>query len=310
MTDADVDGSHIRTLLLTFFFRQMRELIERGHVYIAQPPLYKLSKGKQHQYIKDDIALEQHLTQVALEDAALHVNPEAPGIAGESLETLVTEYRHVMKLIDRLSRVYPAVVLQELLTLDTLTTEDLKDKEKLEKWTEQLSADLNQDSKTGATRYEIELAENTERGLFIPQVTVVAHGMPTSYQLTYEFFNSEDYKAIVKLGERLHGLLEAGAYVRRGEKQYDVTRFEQALDWLMGEAKRGCSFQRYKGLGEMNPEQLWETTMDASQRRMLQVSIEDAIAADQIFTTLMGDEVEPRRDFIEVNAMKVSNLDV
>lgn len=309
MTDADVDGSHIRTLLLTFFFRQMPEIIERGYVYIAQPPLYKIKKGKQEQYLKDDNALENYLTQSALDEASLHVNPDAPGIAGAQLEELVTEYRNVFKRIDRLSRVYPAFVLEQLVYTKPLKPESYHDASAIEAWCLDLSAHLIANAHP-SERYEVSVLEDKERHLFMPQIIQVAHGIPTEYTFSREFAESEDYKAISRLGGTLQTLLEEGAFIKRGEKTLPVDTFAQALNWLMAESKKGHAISRYKGLGEMNPEQLWETTMDPNARRMLQVTIEDAIAADQIFTTLMGDQVEPRRDFIETNALNVANLDV
>uniref|UniRef100_UPI003F6B54A9 DNA topoisomerase (ATP-hydrolyzing) subunit B n=1 Tax=Pseudomaricurvus sp. TaxID=2004510 RepID=UPI003F6B54A9 len=310
MTDADVDGSHIRTLLLTFFFRQMRELVERGHIYIAQPPLYKISKGKQEQYLKDDEALTQFLTQAALENASLHVNVDAPGITGEGLENLVAEYRAVMATIDRLSRLYPSEVLEQLVYLETVTEEHLKSHDLMQKWADALSARLAVSNGSGSHRYEVLVREDTERHLFIPVVRITAHGVPSDFIFNRDFFLSGEYASIVKLGERLDGLIEEGGYIQRGERKKETTSFTEALEWLMIESRRGYNISRYKGLGEMNPEQLWETTMDPESRRMLQVTIEDAIGADQIFTTLMGDHVEPRREFIETNALAVANLDV
>lgn len=311
MTDADVDGSHIRTLLLTFFFRQMPELIERGHVFIAQPPLYKIAKGKQHQYLKDDDALAQYLTQSALEDASLHVNAEAPPISGPALEQLVGEYRTVQNRIEKLSRLYPKVALQQMVYLPQLTLTDLADRQAVVNWTEQLATRLTATvANDRGSRFEVTIEEDAERRLFLPAVHVIAHSVSTHYRLNHDFFGSGDYQQMVRLGNTLNGLIEKDGYVRRGERSQPVTAFSEALTWLMAQAERGHTIQRYKGLGEMNPEQLWETTMDASVRRMLQVKIEDAIAADQIFTCLMGDSVEPRRDFIEQNALKVSNLDI
>ncbi|WP_020208587.1 DNA topoisomerase (ATP-hydrolyzing) subunit B [Gilvimarinus chinensis] len=310
MTDADVDGSHIRTLLLTFFFRQMRELIERGHVFIAQPPLYKIAKGKQEQYLKDEAARVAFLTQAALEGASLHVNAEDPGIRGEALESLVKEFRTVMETIERLSRLYPADVLEQMIYMPSVKEADLSSEDTITAWCEQLQSKFTNSHRAGADRYEITVREDQERHLFLPHIEIIEHGVASEYPFNHDFFASGEYRSIVALGEKLESLLEEGAYVKRGEKTEEVTCFDEALAWLMKEAGRGYSIQRYKGLGEMNPEQLWETTMDPQSRRMLKVSIQDAIAADQIFTTLMGDHVEPRRDFIESNALAVANLDV
>ena len=312
MTDADVDGSHIRTLLLTFFFRQMPELLERGHVFIAQPPLYKISKGKTENYLKDDDALDAFLTQAAMENAALHVNEDAPPITGEALEKLITQFRATMKTIDRLSRAYPEQVLQTLVYLPRLTPEELTDEAAVRLWCKELSALLSKEYTLGAgsAMFSVESRKSPERELWLPVIVITAHGVPTEYQFGREFFAAQEYRDILALGETLSRLLEPGAYIKRGERSQAIESFGEALDWLMKEARKGYSIQRYKGLGEMNPDQLWETTMDPDVRRMLQVTIEDAISADQIFATLMGDHVEPRREFIETNALAVSNLDV
>jgi len=310
MTDADVDGSHIRTLLLTFFFRQMRELVERGHIYIAQPPLYKISKGKQEQYLKDDEALTSYLTQSALDGASLHVNPDAPGLKGPALEQLVGEYREVMSTIERLSRLYPEEILEQMIYLPALRPEHLNDQGHMQQWCDQMMARLSLDARAGSQRYQITVREDAERHLFLPQVEIISSGWATDYPFSHEFFQSGEYQSFVKLGEQIANLLEEGAYVQRGDRKQPVSSFDAALAWLMTESRRGYNIQRYKGLGEMNPEQLWETTMNPETRRMLQVTIQDAIAADEIFTTLMGDHVEPRRDFIETNALAVANLDI
>lgn len=310
MTDADVDGSHIRTLLLTFFFRQMRELIERGHIYIAQPPLYKIAKGKQEQYLKDEQAMTEFLTQAALEDASFHVNPNAPAIAGEALEKLVYEYRKVMSTIDRLSRLYPAEVLEQMIYLPAIRAEHLADQGHMQQWCDQMLARFALDDRAGSQKYTIEVREDAERHLFLPQVNIIAHGITNTFPFNHDFFASGEYASIVSLGEKLESLIEEGAYIQRGERKQAVNSFAEGLEWLMKESRKGYNIQRYKGLGEMNPEQLWETTMNPETRRMLRVTIQDAIAADQIFTCLMGDAVEPRRDFIETNALAVANLDV
>lgn len=308
MTDADVDGSHIRTLLLTFFFRQMPELIENGHIYIAQPPLFKIKKGKQESYIKDEPALEQYLLSQALDGTSLYVNDTAPAITEGQLEGLVNQFNEVQGRIDKMSRVYPNDILQKLIYMPRLTEEMLRDQDKVANWIDQLS-DYFIDVSSGSTVYQMVMTEDTERHLWLPKIQATSHGLMTEYVLSHGFFNSHDYEAIVSLGEVLLDMIEEGAYIQRNDKKHEISNFEEVIQWLMKEASRGYQIQRYKGLGEMNPEQLWETTMDPDARRMLQVTVEDAIAADQIFTTLMGDDVEPRRAFIESNALLVSNLD-
>ena len=309
MTDADVDGSHIRTLILTFFFRQMRELVENGHIFIAQPPLYKVSKGKSEQYVKDDDALLVYLTQKALENAALYVNASAPGIQGTALESLVAKFRHVGDIVNRMSLVYPVELLEALVYISRLEGKLLQNSSDLEPWCAELEKCL-EETDSGTHRYKVSIKEDKERNLFIPNVEITAHGVPHYHSLGRDFFASNEYAAMVELGKTVQGLIEEGAYVKRGEREQPVSSFKDALAWLMAESRRGISTQRYKGLGEMNPEQLWDTTMDPENRRMLVVTIEDAIAADQMFTTLMGDHVEPRREFIETNALSVVNLDV
>ncbi|MFT4613027.1 MAG: DNA gyrase subunit B [Bacteroidia bacterium] len=309
MTDADVDGSHIRTLLLTFFFRQMRELLERGHIFIAQPPLYKIAKGKQHQYLKDDDALDQYLTQSALENTSIFVNPDAPSISGEGLAELVRQYRKVETTIERLSRLYSSVVLWQMVYGGTLAQDQMQDENVVQAFCDQISERLLTHGTKGST-YTVVVRKDLERQLFYPVVRVLAHGVETETEYHHEFFGSGEYRSLIALGETLNTLIDEDGYFQRGEKVLNTRVFAEGLEWLMTEARKGHTIQRYKGLGEMNPEQLWETTMDPEVRRMLVVTIDDAIAADQIFTTLMGDQVEPRREFIEANALSVANLDV
>jgi DNA gyrase subunit B len=309
MTDADVDGSHIRTLLLTFFYRQMPEIIERGYIYIAQPPLYKTKKGKQEQYLKDDDSLTKYLTSIALDNASLHVNESAPAISGVALEGLVKQYQETVTMIARISRLMPEVILNKLVYSLTLDPEDINDEQKLTTFADEFTKGLTFDEIDGAT-YSFEVRHNSERSNWFVTIIIRKHGIDTEYQIDHEFVNSNEYKRLKALNQAINGMIETGGYVQRNDKTKPVTSFVEALDWLMAESKRGQYIQRYKGLGEMNPIQLWETTMDPATRRMLQVTIEDAVGADQLFTTLMGDQVEPRRAFIEENALKVANLDV
>ncbi len=309
MTDADVDGSHIRTLLLTFFYRQMPSLIERGHVYIAQPPLYKVKRGKQEQYVKDDAELNSYLLNVAMEKAALHVNAEAPAIAGQALSGLAENYVRVMSILDRLSRSYDRNILEQMLYLPRVTKEAIEDKPLMSDWANRLQEAMLSAADGSGVRYSVELAaeDSTIAGLRIKRHQ---HGVDDESSLSIHFFESPEYAQITELAAELTDLIGDGAYVVRGEQRCDIDSFKQAMEWLMTEARKGQAIQRYKGLGEMNPDQLWDTTVNPETRRLMQVRIEDAVAADEIFTTLMGDQVEPRREFIENNALAVENLDI
>ncbi|MEA3292101.1 MAG: DNA topoisomerase (ATP-hydrolyzing) subunit B [Pseudomonadota bacterium] len=307
MTDADVDGSHIRTLLLTFFFRQMPEFLERGHIYIAQPPLYKIAMKKRETYIKDDDELRSHLLSIALQKAALRSKDGAVAAEAE-LKSLATELYSVQATIDRLSRRVDRGVLEALVTMEPVVPADLLDAARAQDTAAKLQEALNANA-SATISYEVEAKEVEENGYRLI-VTRAQHGLTTDYTVKREFFDGSEYQSLISLGTRLQGFSGGGLEVARGEKTESVEDFAAALEWLMAQARKGLSIQRYKGLGEMNPEQLWDTTMDPETRRLLHVTIEDGISADETFTTLMGDQVEPRRDFIERNAFAVSNLDI
>ena len=309
MTDADVDGSHIRTLLLTFFYRQIPMLIERGHIYIAQPPLYKVKRGKQESYVKDDNELDALLLNTALENSALHVNSEAPPLQGSGLEMLARQYMEVQAIIKRWSRRYDDRLLDQLIYMPEVKTEDFDRPDWLRDWAQELHQRLNAlDDGTRTFRVEVSNVGDSHAARVLIHKT--EHGTPSKKYLPREFFESAEYQRIAHLARTLAGLIGEGAYVTRGEDRYEVGSFKEAMKWLFEQARRGQSIQRYKGLGEMNPEQLWDTTINPDTRRLMQVKIDDAVAADDIFTTLMGDQVEPRREFIEKNALSVMNLDV
>ena len=308
MTDADVDGAHIRTLLLTFFYRHLKEVVERGHVYIAQPPLYKIKKGKQEQYLKDEPALDAFLTNTALDGSIVHLS-SGELVSGEVLERLFETYRAGRAVADKLYRIFPYEALHGMLFIAPLSISDLAKRERMEVFASDLAAQLPSDPKEGMF-FRVAIEPDPERSEFRVVAERIQHGLTDRFVFGHQFFDGGDFDQIANAAKLLVGLIDEGAQVFRGERRSDVVNFEQAYDWLMSEARRGTQIQRYKGLGEMNPEQLWETTMDGSTRRLLKVTVEDMIAADQIFVTLMGDEVEPRREFIETNALNVLNLDV
>ena len=312
-TDADVDGSHIRTLLLTFFYRQMLELIQRGHIYIAQPPLYKVKRGKSEQYVKDDAELNAVLLRTALDDASIHVGPDSEAgarvIQGAELEALARQYIDVQTILTKWARRYDQRVLEQLLHVPVVSHENLADAALLTGWARQLEERLNADPHQTRS-YRVELQVNAGGVPVRFNVFRTEHGLTTEKHLQREFFDSAEYRRIGELTRKLDGLVRAGGYVAKGEDRLEVAGLKEAMAWLMDQAKKGQSIQRYKGLGEMNPEQLWDTTINPATRRLIQVRIEDAVAADDLFTTLMGDQVEPRREFIEKNALSVANLDV
>ena len=301
MTDADVDGSHIRTLLLTFFYRQMPELVEGGHIYIAQPPLYKAKQGKQEIYLKDDHELKQHLLRVALNGAELTPGTGRPPLAAQSFEAIAREYLLAEAVVERVARVVDPAALYAMLG-----------GVRVELGTEAAAMRSAQALQDAIADPEVRVEARYDAASETRRLVIVRthHGTPHWTALDADFLASGDGAQIRAAAEVLEGLIQPGAVIKRGDKQQAVKSFKEALDWLLAEARASVAIQRYKGLGEMNPAQLWETTMDPEVRRLLKVQIEDAVASEEIFSTLMGDEVEPRRAFIESNALGVRNLDV
>ncbi|WP_159124283.1 MULTISPECIES: DNA topoisomerase (ATP-hydrolyzing) subunit B [Acinetobacter] len=307
MTDADVDGSHIRTLLLTFFFRQMPELVERGHIYIAQPPLYKLKKGKQEQYIKDNDALETYLISNAIDELELHISADAPAIRGEALANVITDYQTSQKSLARLTVRYPASLLDALISLEAFKLDQLEDKAYVETWGEDLRAAIEKIQPSLRPELSLERFEKDVDGQMVeswlPRITIYVHNLPHHYLLDASLLSSSEYARLLKNSKSWFTLLEEGAYLQKGERKIQVSSFHQVWQHILQDSRRGMMIQRYKGLGEMNADQLWETTMDPENRNMLQVTVQDAIEADRMFSCLMGDDVEPRRAFIEENAL-------
>jgi len=304
MTDADVDGAHIRTLLLTFFYRQMPELVERGHIYIAQPPLFKVKQGKHEQYLKDEQELDQYLLESAIKEATLLTKKGGSNLTGEALGEIARQMVLTEAVIRRIAPHYDEAVLRAILHVGAI---DLTSEAKAEKVAQAIRERLINKS-TEKSEVIVSLDEETKS--YKLAVNKFVHGNLESCVIDALFLSSGDYQQLLKTSQMLDGLVGEGAVIQRGEKSESISSFKEALDWLLGEAKHNLNIQRYKGLGEMNPEQLWETTMDPNVRRLLKVQIEDAISADEIFSTLMGDQVEPRRAFIENNALGASNLDI
>jgi len=309
MTDADVDGSHIRTLLLTFFYRQMPQLIERGHIYIAQPPLYKLKKGKSEHYLKDESELDAMLLTHALEDAELFSDPAQSPMTGSALETLARRWMEVAAIIKRSSRRYDQRVLEQLLYMPEVTPANHDQLDWLTQWGRTLETQLNSHD-DAARKYRVRVMAAVDGGTPRLLVARTEHGTTSEKHIHREFFESAEYRSIVDLATTLSGLLRPGSYIAKNDARQEVGSFKAAINWLLESGRKGQMLQRYKGLGEMNPEQLWDTTINPQTRRLVQVRIEDALAANDIFATLMGDQVEPRREFIEKNALAVANLDV
>ncbi len=309
MTDADVDGSHIRTLLLTFFYRQMPELLERGHIYIGLPPLYKIKQGKNELYLKDDAALDAYLANNAVENAGLIPAEGEPAIDGTNLEKLLLAYAGARDAIARNAYRYDPALLEALIDFTPLDAASLARNTDERHELDALEARLNRTG-LGRPRYRVNAqpASDSQPGALV--VTRTHMGQALVQVLPLSSFEHGELRPLREAAALLHGLLRDGAKIVRGHREEPVASFAQAHAWLLEEAKKGRQIQRFKGLGEMNPEQLWDTTVNPETRRLLQVRIEDAVAADQIFSTLMGDVVEPRREFIEENALKVANLDV
>ncbi len=305
MTDADVDGSHIRTLLLTFFYRQMRELIERGHIYIGQPPLYKIKHGKQEHYLKDDAELNEYLLARALDNSQFMIEADAPPLSGEALESMLREYMAATEACRRLGNRYETLFLEKLIDSERFSRD--WDEQKASSWC-QLLADRMNAGTPPSISYELSTVSGEEG--FDISLKKRSHGVVDERIIRRDFFRSPEYRLIGQLAEKLFGLVQPGARVIRGSSEQEVKSFREVHDWLMLESRKGRTIQRFKGLGEMNPEQLWDTTVNPETRRLLQVTIEDAYVADEVFSTLMGDEVEPRREFIETNALRAANIDV
>jgi DNA gyrase subunit B len=308
MTDADVDGAHIRTLLLTFFYRQMPELVERGHIYIAQPPLYKVKVGREEQYLKDASALDQFLIRVALKDASIETGgATSRKLDGDTLAELARKHQLAESVIDRLSAFMDLEALRAIADGVALNLDSV---EQAEASAIAMQAYLNEIGSSSEVAGEFDARSDKP----LLRISRRHHGNIKSSVITQDFVHGADYAALAEAAQTFKGLLSEGARVSRGEgekaKQERVSDFRQAMRWLIGQAEQSTARQRYKGLGEMNPEQLWETTMDPTVRRLLRVQIDDAIEADRVFTMLMGDEVEPRRDFIESNALRAGNIDV
>ncbi|MCK5725888.1 MAG: DNA topoisomerase (ATP-hydrolyzing) subunit B [Thiotrichaceae bacterium] len=307
MTDADVDGAHIRALLLTFFYRQMPELVDRGHIYIAQPPLYKVKRGKQERYVKDDMELENYILELALQKASFKMANSDDPLDGDDLNALIKQYLAANNIIKKLSRLYDEDVLTGLLDIPVGHVDKPMSAEAAKDWMDAVCLSL--DDKFNGTRTFTAKINQSDDDWAI-HVTKRMHGVDNDHVFNRIFFNSKDIGLIIAMNQKLDGLIDSTSTINRGEKVFSIENFDQAVKWLMKEAQRGMYIQRYKGLGEMNPEQLWDTTMNPETRRMMQVTNLDDVGTDEVFTTLMGDDVEPRREFIETNALFVENLDV
>nr|BET44333.1 MAG: DNA topoisomerase (ATP-hydrolyzing) subunit B [Candidatus Aschnera chinzeii] len=309
MTDADIDGSHIRTLLLTFFYRQMPEIIQMGYVYIAQPPLYKIQKGKQEEYIKDDNAMHEYFTSVSLQNAILYTNNNQLTLKEDKLKKLVYNYQNIKNYLKNLEYIYPIHLLNAIIQAPILTSLILKNKIEIEKWINNLINNLKENKKHHH-KYDYDIIKNNHHKIFELILSINVYGNNTTYKFDYNFIHSTDYNYLTKMHQLSKNFIKDGAYIKRGENIKYISSLEEGLNWLYEEARHGLTIQRYKGLGEMNPEQLWKTTMDPNTRHMMRVTIKDAISTDQLFNTLMGDAVEPRKNFITENALQAIHIDI
>ena len=307
MTDADVDGSHIRTLLLTFFYRQMPELLEKGYIYTAQPPLYKLKKGKQEVYIRDDKALREQLLAEVLDETRLVLNKKGESIGGEALSKLISQHQEVQESVYSFTHQYPEEILQASMYLERLA--DLKKDINVKDWSKKLQVKLNASALNGS-KWKVEAIKNEEQKISEPEITLFRHGSETAWKLSPGFFRSKAYKDICSFGEHLNTLLNKDSYFELNGSKFMIDNFASSVNDLIEAAKKSFTMSRYKGLGEMNADQLWDTTMDPEARLLGQVTIDDAQKADELFNALMGDDVEPRKIFIDENAKFVVNLDV
>ena len=307
MTDADVDGSHIRTLLLTFFYRQMPELLEKGFIYTAQPPLYKLKKGKQEVYVRDDEELREQLLAEVLDETRLVLNKKGESIGGGALSKLISQHQKAQDSVISLTHQYPEEILQASMYVKQLP--DLKNDKKVKSWSKKLQERLNSSTLNGS-KWEVKTKKNSEQKITEPEVILYRHGSETTWKLLPGLFRSKAYKDICSFGEHINGLLNKDSYFELNGTKFNVHNFASSVSDLVEAAKKSFTMSRYKGLGEMNADQLWDTTMDPEARLLGQVTIDDAQTADELFNSLMGDDVEPRKIFIDENAKFVVNLDV
>ena len=307
MTDADVDGSHIRTLLLTLFYRQMPELIEKGYIYIAQPPLYKLKKGKQETYVKDDSELRELLVAEILDDARLILNKKGESITGPALGKFISQHEKVQNILKGLTHIYPLELLEGIKHTELLNGND--DEKAVNKWSKSLEKYLNGNAEQGSS-WKVNIEKDENSSIFSPKVSLLKHGTESSWVFNKSFFKSKAYKDMASHGADMRDMFNKDSHFEINGKEIPVDNFAHALEEVLQISERSFTKSRYKGLGEMNAEQLWDTTMNPDMRILGQVSIEDALAADELFHALMGDEVEPRKEFIDENAKLVVNLDI